>query len=119
FYRSAGSLLCLARAFSLKDLHFENIIAAGGHPVVIDLETLAQPCLRTVPTSTLDHIAATREERLANSVQATEALPVRYTVSDRPPLDISAFADMGAAIRRRAVWSGLGSDAIALLFEEE
>jgi type 2 lantibiotic biosynthesis protein LanM len=119
FYRSAGSLLCLARAFSLKDLHFENVVAAGSRPVVIDLEALAQPCLRSVPTSALDRIAATRERLLANSVQATEALHVRYSVSDRPPIDISAFADMRTATRRRAVWSGLGTDAIALSFEEE
>lgn len=119
FYRSAGSLLCLARALSLKDLHFENVIAAGRYPVVIDLETLAQPCLLSVPTSAIDQIAATRERFLANSVQATEALPVRYSVSDRPPIDISAFADMRTVTRRRAVWRGLGTDAINLLFEEE
>lgn len=119
FYRSAGSLLCLARAFSLKDLHFENVVAAGCRPVPIDLETIAQPGTRTHAATTLDRITAGREAILDDTVWATEALPARHSLSDRPPMDISAFADMSAASRRRPVWRGLGTDAIALSFEED
>jgi len=119
FYRSAGALLCLARAFSVKDLHFENIIAAGDRPVPIDLETVAQPRPRSFAPTALDRIGAVREAVLDDSVRETEALPVRYSLSDRAPIDISAFADLGAATRRRPVWRGHATDAIMLSFEEE
>lgn len=40
FYRRAGAVLCMAHLLRAEDLHRGNVIAAGAHPVVIDLETL-------------------------------------------------------------------------------
>jgi len=45
FYRRLGGLLALLYALEATDCHFENLIAAGGQPVLIDLETLFQPRL--------------------------------------------------------------------------
>lgn len=119
YYRAAGALLCLARAFSLKDLHFENIVAAGDRPVPIDLETMAQPQPRSPTPTVLDRIAAVQDAVLDESVRDTEALPARHSLSDRPPLDISAFADLSSATRHRTVWRGQGTDAITRVFVEE
>lgn len=39
FYKRVGVLLAMAYAFQISDLHYENLIANGEHPVLIDLET--------------------------------------------------------------------------------
>ncbi|WP_164860102.1 type 2 lanthipeptide synthetase LanM [Actinomyces wuliandei] len=43
FYEELGVLLAAAYAFGLTDLHHENIVASGAHPVLIDAETLFAP----------------------------------------------------------------------------
>ncbi len=40
FYRRQGSYLALLYAIQATDFHFENLIAAGEHPILVDLETL-------------------------------------------------------------------------------
>jgi type 2 lantibiotic biosynthesis protein LanM len=40
YYQRFGMILCLVYALGGEDLHHENIIACGEHPVLIDLETL-------------------------------------------------------------------------------
>lgn len=47
FYRRCGSLLAALHVAGATDCHFENILAAGEHPVTLDLETLMRPALRT------------------------------------------------------------------------
>lgn len=43
FYRRQGGLLALLHVLCANDFHAENLIAAGDHPVLIDLESLIQP----------------------------------------------------------------------------
>jgi type 2 lantibiotic biosynthesis protein LanM len=43
FFRRAGAWLALFHLFAATDMHQENMIAAGDHPVPIDLETILQP----------------------------------------------------------------------------
>lgn len=43
FFRRAGAWLALFHLFAGTDMHQENLIAAGDHPVPIDLETILQP----------------------------------------------------------------------------
>lgn len=45
YYTRSGMLLCLFYLFGGTDVHHENLIAAGAHPVVIDLESLFHPQL--------------------------------------------------------------------------
>jgi hypothetical protein len=44
FWQRAGLLLGLAHLLNATDLHLENLIASGAHPVPVDLETMIQPC---------------------------------------------------------------------------
>ena len=48
YYQRSGMLLCLVYLLESTDLHHENIIACGEHPVLIDLETLMHPWVREV-----------------------------------------------------------------------
>ena len=47
YYKKSGALLCLAQLLNAKDLLFENMIACGNEPVLIDLEAFLQPEVRT------------------------------------------------------------------------
>jgi type 2 lantibiotic biosynthesis protein LanM len=47
YYQKSGALLCLAQLLNAKDLLFENLIACGSEPVLIDLEAFLQPEVRT------------------------------------------------------------------------
>ncbi|MEZ5906482.1 MAG: type 2 lanthipeptide synthetase LanM family protein, partial [Geminicoccaceae bacterium] len=46
FYERQGEFLALLYALEATDFHYENLIAAGEHPVLVDLETLLQPHIR-------------------------------------------------------------------------
>ena len=48
FYERQGGYLALLYALEATDLHYENLIAAGEHPVIIDLESLFHPRIRTI-----------------------------------------------------------------------
>ena len=43
FYERQGAYLALLYALDATDFHYENLIAMGEHPVLIDLEALFQP----------------------------------------------------------------------------
>lgn len=45
YYYRLGGLLALMYALQATDFHHENILAAGEHPLAIDLETLLHPML--------------------------------------------------------------------------
>jgi len=45
FYR-CGELLCVAHILRATDLHAENLVQHGEHPVLVDLETLMHPAVR-------------------------------------------------------------------------
>lgn len=68
FYQRHGAYLALLYALNANDFHFENVIAAGEHPVLIDLETLLQP--------RFDTFDETRAELNATKVQFDSVLQV-------------------------------------------
>lgn len=43
FYQEYGQLLAIVYWLGSTDLHMENVIASGAHPVLIDVETLIRP----------------------------------------------------------------------------
>ena len=71
FYRRQGALLALLHALHAADMHFENVIACGDQPVLVDIETLFHPSLAT-PTDAGDPAA----RMLAESVHRTGLLPI-------------------------------------------
>jgi len=46
YYRNSGGLLCLLHLLRATDCHFQNLIACGVHPVLVDAEMLFQPSLQ-------------------------------------------------------------------------
>ena len=70
FFQRAGAWLALFHCFAATDMHQENIIAAGDHPIPIDLETLFHVMLNENQgaESTLAFLQALLEQRLAENI---------------------------------------------------
>lgn len=74
FYKRMGYLLCYSYIFNITDLHFENLLAAGSFPKLVDIETL----FSVPPLTTVGGNKATKKiiDRSRNSVIATGILPM-------------------------------------------
>src|SRR6516164_3119816 len=85
FYRRQGGYLALLYALDATDFHCENLIAAGEHPVLVDLEALFHP---REPAAGATHTDGPADD-VASSVLRVGLLPLR-------------------------LWDGAGSDGIDL-----
>ncbi len=84
FYRRQGGYLALLYLLYGTDVHYENLIAAGEHPVLVDLETLFHPHTGTVGD----------DDRLmpGHTVASTGMLPQFIKgEGDLPSVDISGL----------------------------
>ncbi|HSM07360.1 MAG TPA: type 2 lanthipeptide synthetase LanM [Longimicrobiales bacterium] len=82
FYRQSGRLAGLAYVLGSGDLHFENLVASGTEPVLVDLETVLQPQRWAGDPGSGSGGA---------SVLDTGLLPVWESRDGGPPLDLSAL----------------------------
>ncbi|WP_244162557.1 type 2 lanthipeptide synthetase LanM family protein [Amycolatopsis regifaucium] len=109
FYRRQGILLALLHALDATDVHYENIIASGDQPVLIDIETLFQPSPADPPDG--DPAAA----MLARSVQRTLLLPQLFA-GEHGAVDISGLAGRGGRLPTdRVEWADPGTDRMRLV----
>jgi type 2 lantibiotic biosynthesis protein LanM len=82
FYERLGSLMSLSYVLNSSDFHFENIIAHGPYPVLIDLETIIH---NTADSSEETSTAMDRAFRMLNdSVLSTGMLPSSIYYRDQP-----------------------------------
>ena len=86
FYARFGAQLALLHVLDATDVHAENVLAAGGHPVLVDVETLLHPH-RLPHTDGFGDPAAIALDR---SVLRTDALP-GCVVGEHGVLDVSAL----------------------------
>ncbi|MFI9151549.1 type 2 lanthipeptide synthetase LanM family protein [Streptomyces sp. NPDC053367] len=110
FYRRQGALLALLHLLDGTDLHHENLIAAGAHPVLVDVETLFHPPLTGAATP--DPAA----RALHDSVYRVGLLP-QLLVGDHSALDVSAVGGGDEAVSPvvRADWADTGTDRMRLV----
>jgi type 2 lantibiotic biosynthesis protein LanM len=120
FYRRQGAYLALFYALEATDVHMSNVIAAGEHPVLIDLEALFHPRDTAPDWPTLELIL---DETLAYSVLRPGLLPEPETAADDDPdrFDISALAGAGGQRTPYSVvtWHNKGTDALSLKAERK
>ncbi len=110
FYERQGGYLALLYVLEANDFHSENLIAAGEHPVLVDMETLFQP--------RLSKIDSTRSEQLANeilnySVLRIGLLPQRiWSNGENDGIDISGLGAKEGQLTPYEVpyWEGMGTD---------
>lgn len=110
FYRRQGALLALLYVLDGTDLHHENLIACGEHPVLVDVETLFHPPL---PAASGDDPAM---RAFHGSVYRVGLLP-QLLVGDDSVLDISAVGGGREATSPlpRAGWARAGTDEMRLV----
>ncbi len=119
YYFRAGELLCVAHLLRGTDFHFENLIACGEDPVLVDVESLFHA---RVPRDTKDDgaSAAAIHDRFWDSVMETGLLPRwNVAVDETAAFDVSGFGCVSphhvrGKIRR---WHAINTDAMRAEFE--
>jgi type 2 lantibiotic biosynthesis protein LanM len=118
YYERAGMLLCLFYALEGTDCHYENIIASGEYPVLIDTETLMHHRARAaVPEA--ENAQTEAFERMGHSVLRSGLLPRWELSADRrTAYHISGLgeADEQELPVRAPRWVRINTDRMALEF---
>jgi type 2 lantibiotic biosynthesis protein LanM len=116
FYQRAGVLLCLAHTLNGKDLLLENIVAAGGDPVPIDLETFFQPEVQRVDRIGSPVSQNPPEYLRRSSVIETGLLPAGRITGIDVLCDLSGLSGSKESLPeiRRPFWEGINSDNMRL-----
>jgi type 2 lantibiotic biosynthesis protein LanM len=111
YFRRAGAWLALFHCFAATDMHQENIIAIGDHPVPIDLEMILQASVEEDKTQNREEQAfEAAMEILSNSVMMVGLLP-SYLRS--PKNNLFAIGGMNAEWQTKKVrfaWNNINSD---------
>lgn len=78
FFHRAGILLGLLHLLAATDMHEENLVACGEHPVLVDLEMLLQPEIRKKTPAGAEPLRANFRARdlIADSILETGLLPM-------------------------------------------
>lgn len=116
FHERLGGLLAVLYSLSATDCHYENLIAAGEHPVVVDLESLFHPQVqrggRARPNEEL------RSHFALHSVLRVGLLPFRVGQDgDSEGVDISGVSEVGGQPTPQKViqWQGTGTDEMRVV----
>jgi type 2 lantibiotic biosynthesis protein LanM len=114
FYERQGAFAAIFYALEANDFHSENLVAAGEHPVPIDLETLCQPLPRTQAD---DPLLAEYDTVVGRSVLRSGLLPrLSWAEGDSDGVDVSGLGGRGGQrspdpVRR---WTGEGTDQMTI-----
>ena len=112
FFRRAGGWLALFHCFAATDMHQENMIACGDHPVPIDLEMILQAGAEERGAEAPEDFAfAAAAEIVSNSVTAVGLLPAYGRSPENIVFAIGGMtADWNA--RTEVTWDKINSDAM-------
>jgi type 2 lantibiotic biosynthesis protein LanM len=112
FYLRQGALLALLYVLDGTDIHYQNLVAAGDQPVLVDVETLFHPVI-DVPALTGPDPAA---DALGASVYRTALLPLLLLGEDAAA-DISGLGgDHDIELPSTVVdWQDAGLDTMRLV----
>jgi type 2 lantibiotic biosynthesis protein LanM len=107
FYHQMGAYIAILYALEATDFHYENIVAHGKYPQLIDLESFFHPYFPMLGTETNQAGEA--------SVMRTGLLPMRITINEEDEgLDISGLADPEGknALFQVGALEGIGTDEV-------
>jgi type 2 lantibiotic biosynthesis protein LanM len=116
FYERVGGYLALFYVLEATDFHFENLIAAGEHPVPIDLEALFHP--RINGRDFEDKGLALTFDSLSRSVLRIGLLPERIWVKEEyAGIDLSAVGGTAGQLTPQPVpvFEEAGTDEVKLV----
>jgi len=112
FFRRAGGWLALFHCFAATDMHQENMIACGDHPVPIDLEMILQAGAEERSAEAPEDFAfAAAAEIVSNSVTAVGLLPAYGRSPENIVFAVGGMtADWNA--KTEVTWDKINSDAM-------
>ncbi|HXR66021.1 MAG TPA: type 2 lanthipeptide synthetase LanM family protein, partial [Ktedonobacteraceae bacterium] len=116
FYQRTGGYLALLYFLEATDFHAENLLAAGEHPLLVDLESLFQPY-----TERYEGADRYGYELLTHSVRRVGLLPQRRWLNETTRgTDLSG---LGGPTHQQAeatanAWEGLGTDEMRVRREQ-
>lgn len=113
FYKRSGMLLCLFYLLESNDVHSENLIAAGEHPVLIDAETLIVPSLESGVEQESDSWAESRALSWMNSSVMRVGMLPWWRPNGGQVHDPSALGGVGGEEVQAMVWQGVATDDLA------
>lgn len=108
FHRRQGMLAAALYALDATDIHLENVMAAGEHPVLVDVETIAQPHPR-VRVSSGQGLNPVCETALRSGL-----LPRRGWAHADPGDDLSGLTGRGGQKVRALELVEIGTDRMRL-----
>jgi type 2 lantibiotic biosynthesis protein LanM len=114
FYERQGAYLALLYALEATDLHFENLTAAGEHPVPLDLETLFHPRIGELDLRQSDQLVGTA---INDSVLRVGLLPQRFLQDEESAgVDLSGLGTLRGQLSPRPIpqWQDPGTDQMQL-----
>ena len=119
YYQRAGILLCLLYVIEGTDVHHENIVACGEHPVLVDMETLFHHRVKEID-SLGDSALDLANEQMQNSVLRTYMLPRWEFGIDGQSYDISGLGGFGGRETPLRVpqWENINTDLMKLTYEK-
>lgn len=116
FYERQGAYLALLFALKATDFHYENLIAAGEHPILIDLESLFHPPVDgfNLRESDLEQAVG---RTIQHSVLSVGLLPQRiWGNEDHAGVDISGLGGKAGQLSPSKVptYEQIGTDSMHL-----
>ncbi|HET8840138.1 MAG TPA: type 2 lanthipeptide synthetase LanM, partial [Ktedonobacteraceae bacterium] len=114
FYERQGSYLALLYALEATDMHYENVIATGEHPMFVDLEALFHPQITMLNSPLSEHPT---HRALSSSVLRIGMLPLRlWTRDEFAGLDVSGLGGEAGQVSPYTVpsWEHAGTDEMQL-----
>lgn len=114
FYQRQGGYLAILYALEAVDFHHENLIAAGEHPILLDLEALFHPRVGGTDLKQADQLA---NSILNYSVYGIGLLPHRIWSNDESEgIDISGLGTAEGQLtpHKVAQWEKVGTDEMKL-----
>jgi type 2 lantibiotic biosynthesis protein LanM len=115
FYERQGGYLAILYALEATDFHHENLIAAGEHPVLLDLEALFHPRVGGVDLTQAEQLA---NNMLGYSVFGIGLLPHRiWSSAESAGIDLSGLGSSEGQLTPHEVprWQGIGTDEMKLM----
>jgi class II lanthipeptide synthase len=114
YYQRAGMLLCLLHVLGTNDCHFENLVASGEEPILVDAETL----LHHRAGLMLDPSEAAVDQQFRESVLQTGLLP-QWKMGRDGRYDLSGLGGIGPQQFpvRQVRWKAVNSDDMHFTYE--
>jgi type 2 lantibiotic biosynthesis protein LanM len=121
FYQQAGMLLCVLYVLEGTDCHYENLIASGEYPVLIDVETLMHHDARIfVGSSEKTNASTEANQKFLDSVLRTGLLPYWQLKKGKIAYDVSGLGNLNyqKTSQRKLVWKFINTDDMHLGYDE-